>query len=89
MSYQITGIAHVKNGVEQITEKLRKQIIVIKDDSNSQYPQYVSLEAINDKCGQLDHVTPGVKVTVHFNIDGREYNGKYFNTLKLWKVEQA
>ena len=34
----------------------------------------------------MDSITEDQEVTVHFNISGREYNGKYFNNLTGWKI---
>jgi hypothetical protein len=38
----------------------------------------------------MDIIAPygqGQEVTVSFNVRGREYNGKYYNTLDAWKVQ--
>jgi hypothetical protein len=38
----------------------------------------------------MDIIAPygqGQVVTVSFNVRGREYNGKYYNTLDAWKVQ--
>jgi hypothetical protein len=41
----------------------------------------------------LDSVTPGDKVTIGINLDGRIWNGqdgqKVFNTIKGWSIEMA
>ena len=29
----------------------------------------------------------GDELTAHFNIQGREYNGRWFNNLSAWKIE--
>lgn len=72
---------------EQISEKLSKRLLVVEYAENAQYPETISFEAINSKGTILDKLQPGQNVTVHFNLKGREYNGKYFNTLAVWKVE--
>jgi len=56
---------------------------------NGNYPQTASFEATQDRCDLLDGVTEGQAVTVHFNINGREYEGRVFNSLNLWKIEAA
>jgi single-strand DNA-binding protein len=35
----------------------------------------------------LDAITADQKITVFFNIKGREYNGRYFNNLQGWRIE--
>ena len=37
----------------------------------------------------LDNVKEGQKVTVSFDISGREWNGRYFVNLNAWKIEPA
>jgi len=51
------------------------------------YPQTACFETTQDRCDILDRVTEGEAVTVHFNLRGKEYNGKVYNALNLWKIE--
>jgi len=57
------------------------------------YPQTIEIQFVNDKCALLDNVTPGDKVTIGINLDGRIWNGqdgqKVFNTIKGWSIEMA
>jgi len=84
---QITGKILKITDPEAVSEKLTKQLLIVEYAENPQYPETISLEAINDKCKLLDNLRVGNQVTAHFNLKGREWNGKYFNTLALWKVE--
>lgn len=54
---------------------------------NGSYPQTVSFEATQDRCDLLDRFVSGDFVTVHFNLYGREWDGRVFNSLNLWKIE--
>jgi len=74
-----------------ISEKLTKQVLVI-ETSDDKYPQVISFEAVNDRTKLLDNLSVGSDVTVHFNLNGREWINKqgvaqYFNTLSLWKID--
>jgi hypothetical protein len=57
------------------------------------YPQTIEIQFVNDKCALLDNVTPGDRVTIGINLDGRIWNGqdgqKVFNTIKGWSIEMA
>lgn len=57
--------------------------------TQEQYPQDVKFECIQDKVSLLDGLTPGEKVTVHFNLRGNEYQGKYYVNLQAWKIDKA
>lgn len=79
--------------IENISESFRKRELILKTDTESQYPQTIKIEAVQAKCDdqQLNEVRPGDIVTVDFNLNGRESTGKdgqpiVFNTLSLWKI---
>ena len=38
-----------------------------------------------DKIAEMN-IQVGEVMTVHINIDAREYNGKYYNDIRAWKV---
>lgn len=90
MSNTIAGILHKKLPTKVVSDKLSIQEIWIKTDG--QYPQYISVQAKNDKIETLNSVNVGDAITAHINIDGRLWTGadgieKCFNSLSLWKVE--
>ena len=87
----VTGILKVKSEAQQVSEKFRKREFVLTDNS-SQYPQHVSFQLTQDKCGLLDQYNVGDEIKVHFNLRGREWTSpkgeiKYFNTLEAWRLE--
>lgn len=55
--------------------------------TQEQYPQDIKFECIKDKISMLDNLQPGSDVTVHFNLRGNEYQGRYFVNLQAWRVE--
>ena len=62
----------------------REFVITTSDDK---YPQDIKFEVLKDKCSELDNVREGSDITVHYNIRGNEYNGKYYVSLQAWKWE--
>lgn len=87
----ITGILKVKMDAMQVSEKFKKREFIITDNS-SQYPQHISFQLTQDKCGLLDQYKVGDELKVHFNLRGREWTSpkgeiKYFNTLEAWRIE--
>ena len=50
------------------------------------YPQTVKFEVLGDKTALLDDYREGQKVTIHFDIRGREWQDKVFNSLNIWKI---
>jgi hypothetical protein len=63
---------------------VREFVITTPD---AKYPQDVIFQTVNDKMDIIAPYGQGQVVTVSFNVRGREYNGKYYNTLDAWKVQ--
>lgn len=83
MSLELKGkITHIGD-VEVINDKFSKRIFVIEVQDGS-FAKSVALQFTNDKCGKLDGIAKGAQVHVKFNIESREYNGKWFTNLTAW-----
>lgn len=86
---ELTGELVIKYDIQQISDKFKKREFVIKTEGT--YPQFITLQLVNDKCGLIDPVSVGDDMTVQININGREYQKdgqtKYFNSIEAWKIE--
>ena len=87
----VSGILKVKGTAEQVSDKFKKREFVLTDNS-SQYPQHISFQLTQDKCGLIDNMAVGSEIKVHFNLRGREWTSpkgevKHFNTLEAWRIE--
>ena len=87
----ITGTIKTILKEEKVSDKFRKRVFVITDNS-SQYPQIIPFELVNDKCGLIDSYKVGDEVKVLFNVRGREWTSpkgevKYFTSLNAWRIE--
>ena len=76
----------------EIKDGFKKREFIVKYSEKPEYPEYLKLEAIQDKCEMLDKFTAGQVVTVHFNLRGRcwvnpQGENVYFNTLQAWKLD--
>lgn len=64
----------------------KKQDFVIETDS--QYPKKVCFSAWGDKINpQL--MQEGNQLNVSFDVESREYNGRWYTDLKAWKMEMV
>ncbi len=93
MQFQVNGVLKVLKETQAVNEKFKKREFVLTDNS-SQYPQHISFQLTQDKCGLLDGANEGDTMTVHFNIRGREWQSpqgeiKYFNSLEAWKIDRS
>ena len=64
----------------------KKQEYVIEYDPNSQYPRRMMFNLWGDKIDQFN-IQEGQLVRVSFDIDCREYNGRWYNDIRAWKIE--
>jgi hypothetical protein len=92
--FNITGTLKTKFPEQQVSDRFRKRDFVITDNS-SQYPQHISFQLVQDRCGLIDSYNPGDEIRVFFNLRGREWMpkdggaAKYFNTIEAWKIESV
>lgn len=86
MSFEITGRLSRVYDTEQKGDAFRVREFVI-EVPHDKYPQFVKFQLTQDKCEEIDKHFDGDTITVHFDLRGREFNGKYFNTLNAWKLE--
>jgi Protein of unknown function (DUF3127). len=52
------------------------------------YPKLVCFNLWGDKIDQFA-LSEGEAVTVSFDVESREYNGKYYTDVKAWKVDKG
>ena len=87
MSDTKLGTIKLINPIMEVGAKkfMKREFVVTVTDGK--YPQDLQFELAKDRCDQVDKFQPGDEVTVHYDIRGREYNGKYYVNLQAWKVE--
>ena len=86
MSFDITGKLIAKYDTEKKTEKFSVRNFVI-EINETQYPEFVKFQMTNDRCAFIDPYNVGDTIKVHFDLRGREWQGKYFTNLNAWKIE--
>ncbi len=86
---EFTGLVQLVSDVETVGKNnTTKQYLVIKEDK-ADYPQSMTVDFLWDKTALLSGIKAGDLVTVHLNIDTNEYNGKYYNRIKGWKIDKG
>lgn len=82
----IKGAIKLINPIKVISDKFSvREFVVTTPDAK--YPQDILFQTINDKMDVLESLGVGQQVEVSYNVRGREFNGRYYNTLDAWKVE--
>ena len=57
--------------------------------TEEQYPNDIQFELLKEKGALITSHNTGDRIKVFFDIRGREWQGKYFNSLVCWKLENA
>ena len=81
---KITTVLPEKSGTSS-RGPWRKQEYVIEIPGD--YPKQVCFMVWGDKIDQFA-VKDGETLTVHFDLESREYNGRWYTDVKAWRVER-
>ena len=92
MSFETEGKLFKKFDTAQVTGTFKKREFVIELDGA--YPQLVSFQLTQDRCGVLDAFKESDRIKVSFDLRGREWTSpsgdvKYFNSLNALKIAAA
>lgn len=88
---EVTGKIKVINPEQQVSASFRKRELVVATEE--QYPQFISINFVQDKCDLLNSYNVGEAVKVSINLRGREWvnpqgETKYFNDIQGWRIER-
>jgi hypothetical protein len=86
MAFEVEGRLHKIYETETKGESFKVREFVIEVQSG-QYPQMVKFQLTQDRCELMSTFQEGANIKVHFDLRGREWNGKYFTNLNAWKIE--
>ena len=63
----------------------KKQEYVLEYNSDSQYPKRMCFNLWGEKVDQF-RIQEGQQLTVSFDVDCREYQGRWYNDIRAWRV---
>lgn len=84
---ELTGkcvaVLDIQSGTSKAGNPWQKQDFVI--EVGDRYPKKVCFQLFGDRVNDCPNV--GDEVTVSFDAESREWNGRWFTQLNAWKVE--
>lgn len=86
LSGKVIQILPMESGEGRTGQQWKKQYFVI-EYMDGNYPKKVCIMLWGDKTDILKSVQPGTDVKVSFNVESREYNGRWYTDIKAWRVE--
>ena len=92
MSFEIGGkiiaVLDKRNGISTSTNtpwSVQQYVI----ETHEQYPKKLCFDVFGeDKINQFN-IQIGEELTVYFDINAREYQGRWYNSFRAWKVEST
>ncbi|MDX8338694.1 DUF3127 domain-containing protein [Draconibacterium sp. IB214405] len=84
---KIDQILKPESGVSRAGKEWSKQEFVIETDE--QYPRKVCFTLFGDKVDLIKGLSAGEEVDVSFNMESREYNGRWFHNINAWKIDKV
>lgn len=88
MNYEAQGVIvqllPEQTGTGKNGQWIKKDFVI---ETKDQYPKKISFSAWGDKAEQLKTLSVGQSVNVAFNIESREFNGKWYTDLRIWKID--
>jgi len=88
MSYEAKGTLHHIGETREVSETFSTRSFTICQQDDK-YPQFIIFELIKDKTDLIDSFKIGDDINVSFNLRGREWNGKFFNTIQAWRIQKV
>lgn len=87
LSGKIIAVLPEKGGVSKAGNEWKTQEYVL--ETHEQYPRKMCFNVFGaDKIAQFN-IQIGEELTVFFDIDCREWQGRWFNDIRAWKVERV
>ncbi len=86
VSGKIIAVLPEQGGTSKTGNEWKKQEYVL--ETHDQYPKKVCFQIFGADKIQQAGIQPGEEVRVYFDIDSREYQGRWYTNISAWKVER-
>lgn len=88
MSFEIVGKLYKKFPAESKSPTFQAREFVL-EFAEGNYPQLIKFQLTQDRCQLLENYEEGEEIKVHFDLNGREWQGKFFTNLTCWRIEKS
>lgn len=85
---RLEAFGNYNEGTRQNGEPWRKQEIVVNYQSGN-YTNKLAVVCFDDMADTALAMQQGVDYRIAFDIQSREFNGRWYTDVKAWKIEQA
>lgn len=86
---RIIAVLEARGGVSARTGNTWKTQDYVIEETMGQYPKRMVFNVFGEDNIQRFNIQQGQELTVSFDINAREYNGRWFNDIRVWNVVPA
>jgi len=83
---KLIQILPIQTGTGKSGQQWKKQDIIV--ETEGQYPKKVCVSVWGDKISD-SLLKVGTNLNISFDVESREYNGRWYTDVKAWRVEAA
>jgi single-strand DNA-binding protein len=76
----------IKIGEKKTVGANNSELIEFVIKTEDQYPQELPFQSWKSIADKIEQMNVGDKVTVHYNLRGKEFNGKHYLSGDCWKI---
>lgn len=85
LTAKLTQVLPLQTGTGRNGEWKKQDIIV---ETDGQYPKKICISIWGDRINE-SQLRPGNELKIDFDVESREYNGRWYTDVKAWKIEVA
>ena len=87
LSGKIIAVLEPRSGVSKTGNNWKVQEYVL--ETHDQYPRRMCFDVFGEDKINNFNIQIGEELTVSFDIDAREWQGRWFNSIRAWKVDRV
>lgn len=76
-----------QSGTSSAGKAWRKKEYVLETQEN--FPRKICFTLFGERVEQYPNLAVGQTIKLYFDIESREYNGRWFTNINAWKIEDA
>lgn len=84
---KVIAVLEPRGGVSKNGNEWKVQEYVI--ETHDQYPRRMCFDVFGADKIQQFNIQVGEELNVFFDIDAREWQGRWFNSIRAWKIERV
>lgn len=86
LSGKVIQILPEQSGTGKNGNWLKQDFII---ETEEQFPRKICFSAWGEKVSAVKALKAGLNIKVFFNVESREFNGRWYTDLRMWKMETA